>query len=253
MNKLTPGEITKAVEKIRKRYDEYVYKFFKPSRLKKAFEDRYVRALKSDIDVSSFLLAEVGAIEELIKREEDRVVASVRPDESRESISAKVDRVVEENRQKILKYPAIRFHKDADEEVCHLLGALNHLERMYWEPLVKVLRDTAYARSSLTLSNLESQLHFLGGLDEDRTSSSLSRYFYHLNQFPRNYPSIDREAKEFILESAFFLHDLNEIMARVKANYSQLDEGVLAELTTIQDFVLGVIRDFRVKDLKRKK
>ncbi len=65
--KLTPGEIKSIVDKIRKKYDEYTYKYFKPKTLKDAFEDRYIKALRSSVDVSAFFLAEISAIEELIE------------------------------------------------------------------------------------------------------------------------------------------------------------------------------------------
>ena len=73
--KLTPGEITAVVEKIRKKYDEYIGTYFKPKSLREAFEERYLRSLRASVDISSFLLAEIGAIEELIGREEERIVA----------------------------------------------------------------------------------------------------------------------------------------------------------------------------------
>ncbi|HYW84861.1 MAG TPA: hypothetical protein VFB30_16475, partial [Spirochaetia bacterium] len=66
--KLTPGEISSSMEKIRKRYDEYISKFFKPRSLREAFENRYMKALRTGIDISSFLIAEISAIEELIAR-----------------------------------------------------------------------------------------------------------------------------------------------------------------------------------------
>ena len=42
MHKLTPQEISSAVDKIRRRYDEYTYKYLKPRTIRNAFEDRYI-------------------------------------------------------------------------------------------------------------------------------------------------------------------------------------------------------------------
>ncbi len=66
--KLTPTEISEVIAKIRKKYDEYVSAYYKPKSLKEAFERRYIGALRSGVDVSTFLLAEISAIEELIKK-----------------------------------------------------------------------------------------------------------------------------------------------------------------------------------------
>jgi hypothetical protein len=103
------------------------------------------------------------------------------------------------------------------------------------------------------MGNLESRLRYLGSLGPDRVPGALSRYLYHLNRFPRNSAAIDREEKEYILESAFFLHDLNDILERVLANYPGMREEQKQGLQEIQQYVSGLIRDFRVRDLKRQK
>ncbi|RPJ05427.1 MAG: hypothetical protein EHM28_12150, partial [Spirochaetaceae bacterium] len=73
--KLSPEEISRTVAKIREKYGEYHYKYFKSTTHKSNFEDRYVQALKRGVDISSFLLAEISAIEELITREEEKVLS----------------------------------------------------------------------------------------------------------------------------------------------------------------------------------
>ena len=81
--KLTPGEITSSIEKIRRKYDEYVDKYFKPASLRKAFEGRYLKALQAKVDVSSFLLAEISAIQELIG--DDQIVSARLGEKPREA------------------------------------------------------------------------------------------------------------------------------------------------------------------------
>ena len=253
MDKLSPEEISRAVAKIRQRYDEYVYKYFKPKTLKFAFEDRYMQALKSRADISNFLLAEISAVEELVRREEERLQSGAVEEERKESISERVDRIVEQNLQKIRNYPEVAFHPSAGEEIRRLLGALKILVDEHWPRLTAILRDTAYGRGSSALVQLESQLRYLGDPGRDGVPSGLSRYLYHLNRFPRDYPAIDREEKEYILESAFFLHDLNEILDRVTQDTAGLPPSRREGLQAVQAYVLGVIRDFRVKELKRKR
>ncbi len=132
--KLTPGEISSTVEKIRKKYDDYIIKYFKPRSLRDAFETRYIKALRAGVDVSSFLLAEISAIEELTSREEQRIQAGpARPPAEKEPSFA--DRVLEENRKTISQYADIPFHNDAGEEVRRLVGALTGLLRDRWGDL----------------------------------------------------------------------------------------------------------------------
>jgi hypothetical protein len=150
------------------------------------------------------------------------------------------------------KYPEVPFHPVASEELRRLLGAMCRLEEKHWEVLATCLRNTAYYRSSLTMLNLEGKLRHLAARGSDGVPSGLSRYLYHANRFPRDYLAIDRQEKEYILESAFLLHDLSEILERVLANYPQLDEGSRDGLKEIQAFIQGVLRDFRLKEFKRK-
>jgi hypothetical protein len=250
--KLTPNEISRAVEKIRRRYDEYIYKYFKPRSIKNAFEDRYIEAIKASTDISNFLMAEISAVEELIRREEERVGSGHAEEPAQESVTERVERIVEENLARMRKYPEVPFHPVASEELRRLLGAMCKLEEKHWEVLTTCLRNTAYYRSSLTMLNLEGKLRHLAARGSDGVPSGLSRYMYHANRFPRNYLAIDREEKEYILESAFLLHDLGEILERVDANYPQLDEGSRGGLREIQTFIQGIIQDFRLKEFKRK-
>jgi hypothetical protein len=247
--KLTPGEITAVVEKIRKKYDEYIYAYFKPKSLLRAFEERYLHTLRSSVDVSSFLLAEIGAIEELIRREEARTVLPP-PEPPRTDIA---DKVIEENRRRIARYRDAAFHPDASEDARRLLGALQQLADEHWPALAAALRETASNMNSLEMLNLDSQLRYLSAPGRDGIPQFLVRYVGQLKKFPRNYAAIDREDKEFILEAAFFLNDLLTILERVRRVYTDLGASAREMLGDAIDFTWGVIGDFRLKDLKRRR
>ena len=253
LDKLSTEEITKVVAKIRQRYDEYIFKYFKPKTVKFAFEERYSEVLQKRMDISSFLMAEIEAIQELIKREEAKVRAGPQAEEGRESLTDRVERIYQENLEKIRKYPEIEIHPTANEEIKRLVGALNTLDSEHWPRLLEILRDTTYSRGSMTMVNMEGKLRYLGSPGVDRVPGALSRYLYQLNRFPRDYPAIDREEKEYILESAFFLHDLNDILERALANFPRLREEQKQGLRQIRQYVTGMIQDFRVRDLKRQK
>ena len=250
--KLTPGEISSSVEKIRRRYDEYITKFFKPKSLRDAFEGRYISALRGGIDVSSFLLAEISAIEELFQREEQRVMAGpLRPAGKKDPSIA--DRVLEENLKRIGKYPASTFHADAGEEVRRLVGALSTLERERWPELSSALRDTMYSMNSAEMLSLDSQLRFLASSNREEIPPVLSRLVTQLRSFPRNYAAIEREEKQYVLEAAFFLNDLFAALERVKRVYTDLGQMDKKILENNMVYIWDVIRDFRLKDLKRKR
>jgi hypothetical protein len=250
--KLTPGEISASVEKIRKRYDEYITKYFRPRSLRHAFEKRYVAALKAKVDVSSFLLAEISAVEELIDREEKRIERGpVRTTEEKEESFA--DRVLEENRARINNHRDLKFHPDAGEEVRRLAGALTDFEQKTWVDIGIALQETMYAPNSSEMLALDSQLRSLASSSRDEVPSGLTRLVTELGKFPRNYPTIDREEKAYILEAAFFLNDLLSILGRVDRVYTDMPEEQKKVLENATSRVAALISDFRLKDLKRQR
>jgi hypothetical protein len=249
--KLTPGEITSSVEKIRKKYEEYTSKYFKPSSLRRAFEERYMKALQSRVDVSSFLLAEISAIQELVAREEERIQQGpARPAEKEPSFA---DRVLEENRARISGYRDLAFDADAGDEVRRLVGALTDLLAGQWPDLTRALKDTMYAMNSSEMLSLDSQLRSLASPGGEEAPHSLSRLVAQLKKFPRNYAVIDREVKDYILAAAFFLHDLHDVLTRVVEVHTEIGAARRKIVQECAEQVWTIISDFRVKDLKRKR
>ena len=249
--KLTPGEITSSVEKIRRKYDEYINKYFKPKSLRAAFESRYIKGLRAKVDVSSFLLAEISAIQELISREEQRV--QLGPVQQPEKAQSFAEKVLDENRARIAAYKDVVFHPDAGEEVRRLAGALFELGGERWQDLGLALQETMYAMSSSEMLRLDSQLRYLASTDGQETPRFLGRLVTQLRKFPRNYQSIDREGKDYILEAAFLLHDLFVVLERVKRVYTDMAPNRRKIVEDSLAHVWRIISDFRLKDLKRKR
>jgi hypothetical protein len=251
IRKLTPAEIKDVVAKIRKKYNEYHYKFFKPLSYERQFERRYMDALKNGVDISNFLLAEISAIEELLRRAEDKYLnKEIKTSKAKKASLA--DKVIAEHKQKIEKYQDFNFHQDANEEVRRLFGALNTLEQEYWPNLYPVLKNTSFSLNTKTMMNLETQLHELGGGGRGGISPKLERYVTRLNHFPRDYSMVDKEEKNFILESAFLLHEISDALYTAKEKNENMDQEDTEVLNDVLAFVNGVLDDFRLKEFKKK-
>jgi len=250
--KLSRAEVEHAIEKILKKYDEYIYRFFKSPRLKTAFEERYFSAVRNGLDLSRFLAIEIGVIEELIKKEEENLQRQppARSDGAPKKDFA--DRVLEKLRERIEKYPDVRVHKDANPEIRRLVGALTQLDRDYLPELHDALKNTNYSFNSQVMLNLDSQVRSLCGSSSEPVPQRLTRYVTLLNVFPRDYKAIDREEKAFILESSFFLHDLLDILVQVRSDYGTLGERERRKLDTVVGRVEMIIEDFRLRDFKRR-
>lgn len=249
--KLTAAEISRVMAKIRRKYDEYCKKFFKPKKVKSDFEDRYVSALRGGLDVSNFLLAEISAIEELIRTEEKKIEDARPPRPNGEAKESFADKIIKENMAKIDKYHTVPFNKDANIEVKKLLGALDQLYQKDFPMIFNLLRSQLSPSDDRLLTSLETQLRFLGFVSTGMVSGKLSRYYSLLNRFPRDYRAIEWEEKQFLLESAFLLHDLYGLLAKIKENTAFKSEANETEFDRIIQFIYGVIEDFRLKDFKR--
>jgi hypothetical protein len=253
IKKLSPTEIKDTVEKIRKKYDEYAFKYFKSAQHKKNFEDRYLGALRGGVDISSFLIAEIGAIMELVKREEDKVLEKRPPRPAAAQGPGFADRIIEENRKRIEKYSAPEVHPDAPDEIRRLFGALNRLEREFWPGLYAPLRNTSFSLNTKTMIGLENQLHQIAGRINDGISSRLERYVARLKRFPRDYGLIEKDEKDYLLEAAFLLHELVDILTTALRKHETVftteEKNTLNEILAYCD---GVLADFRLKELKRR-
>lgn len=249
--KLSRAEVELTIEKILKRYDEYIYRFFKSPRIKTAFEERYFGAVRNGLDLSRFLAVEISVIEELIKKEDQKLQQEpARAGAPRKKDFA--DNVLEQLRRRIEKYKDVRAHRDANPEIRRLVGALTDLDASYMPELHDALKSTNYSFNSQVMMNLDSQLRSLCSSSGEPVPQRLTRYVTLLNVFPRDYTAIDREEKTFILESSFFLHDLLDILLQVRSDYESLGQTERKKLDSVVERVEGIIEDFRLKDFKRR-
>ncbi|MBN2441710.1 MAG: hypothetical protein JXJ04_10190 [Spirochaetales bacterium] len=252
IRKLSPEEISEVIAKIREKYETYCKVFFKPSRLKNDFEERYRNCLKKGFDVSSFLLAEISAIEELIKKAEDKISMSPPPVKTNVAKEDFADKIIAQNLEKIQRYPKLIVHKDASEEIKRLAGGLNKIYEVHIPEIHGIFRQIEANPNIKYMEMYESRLRALAYVGKGMTPSHLSRYFAYLNRFPRDYRSIDWEEKQYILESAFLLHDMYNTLAHILAETPKLSSDLREKLTHIIEYIKNMIEDFRLKDLKRK-
>lgn len=249
--KLSRAEIQLALDRIVKKYDEYINRFLKSPKLKGAFEERYFDAVRKGLDMASFLAAEVTVVEELLKNEAEHRQAKAVPAEAGEKKEAFADRIARELMAKVEKYPDVRVHKDGNPEIRHLVGALNQFDEQYIPMLQDGLKNTIYAFNSQTMMQLDSQLRNLCSRNPDTPPTALNRYLTLLNVFPRDYKVVDREEKAYLMESAFFLNDVFDIIRIVLEENRNLSSSEKEKLDEVRTFMRAVIEDFRLKDLKR--
>lgn len=254
---LSDEEIRRAVGKIRHQYDDYIVTYTKPFRLKKEFDDRYYQALRSRIDLSGFVLAELEVIRELKKKEEVRRIEDyerrhhkVAPHEHGKTpteSSGLADRVLAKHRKQIEAYPDLPLDPRGAFEIKKLFGALGAFERDYWPPFESVLRHLYPAYYSNPRIELEPRIYALCP-GPGTIPPILSRYEALLLRLPRGLHDIEWEEKRLVTEAAYFLHQVIDVINRLPVLYCTEEERVTVEKT--KEFVHILIADFRLKDLK---
>jgi tetratricopeptide (TPR) repeat protein len=252
--RLSPSEIDKTVEKIRRRYREYAERFGKSDSAGQAFDERYYAALRSrNSDLATFVVAEAGAVEELFQRAEEEQ-RKARESDARPAVrhSGAADRMISGFKQRIAKYPKIPVHAEANEDVSRLYGALWVIDRELWPPVDRLFRTIYPSFQAGPRNDLESRLYGLTSSQNGRLPSALERYQYLLQRTPKDYTEVEKEQHRCILEASFFLHDLLDALHNLRWEKSthttqtgDVDRGI--------EFVKGVIDDFRLRDLKPQK
>lgn len=133
MGRLSGKEIEAIVEKIRRRHEEGAARYGGGGFNRKAFDERYLRALRDRVDLETFLYAEVAALEELTRRAEKAAEeARIR---SEMAFSKRVDAMVAAMRERIRAYPALGSEAGLPEEVSRFCGAVGVFLDGAWYPL----------------------------------------------------------------------------------------------------------------------
>ena len=227
--------------------------FLKDRSALESFEDRYMQAMRARLDLALFLHAEMTVVEELIKNEQDLINAeqqkSLRIKKQREQNQTIADRVLEENRRRIAKYPPMQIHPEASEEIERLFGCLSTFEREFWPDVEKYMRS-AYTTSVLSpRMRLEEKIIALCRPTAGGLPPRLSRYRTLFDWVPRNTLEIEKEGKKCLLDVAFFLHDLVDVIMEMKKS-GNLQSFELENVDKLLVYVHTLLDDFRLKDFK---
>ncbi len=242
-DKLTAKEIEAAVARLRQGHDDYIIKYMQPMTEKTAFEDRYIVALHSRLDLTRFIRDEMVYLEGLNREQQEAQEEAKRASQVAEGGRSFADRVLEEMERKIETYPELDFHEEAPMEIRKLYGALAELDQTHWSVLASFIRKVYSTTVSYSMENRLLRMTAPAGRD---VPPELDRYFFLLNKRDARSSELFQEAQECIKRASFFLHELRHILEEYKER-KMMDAKVEAAYTYIEN----VINDFRLKDLKR--
>lgn len=269
--KLTNTEIEQIIDKIKKKYGSLIKDFNKPKTLISSFEERYFKTLKESKDLSVFLLAEIEAVEELYKTEENKREIEKQKKHNKEEKSF-ADKVFESNRKKIEKYPKIELSFDAGEELERFIGAIRNFLINYWPAINTIFNNDLNS----TLKSLFGEFHYQLLIKYDyKNDPPITRSYSNiLKIIPVNQKKLDFEYYYILKETAFLLNEICDALksvlkenrvpnADLKLSIPDLDQkdwynNYFKNLSNkeciekVFNYISDVITDFRIKDIRKK-
>ena len=252
--KLSPREIRQAVEKIRRGYDDYMVRHVRSRRARDAFELRYLEALRARVALDRFVAEELRWLRRLEAEAaaEERAAQQVAEKQGGKNGGAKrsfADRIMDEMKSRVEKYPVVGLEADEVLEVDKLYGALAQFERKHWPAIDRIYRKVYPSRYSGPRIVLENRIFELAEPTSGLYPQRLQTLINLLGRFPRNYREIEWEVKQCILSASFFLHMAEEEFTAL-AEEESLSDAERQAVDKGRDFVHTVIEDFRLTDLK---
>ncbi|HOV14892.1 MAG TPA: hypothetical protein PK771_11450, partial [Spirochaetota bacterium] len=249
---------------------------FKKSRvLSENFEERYINALKSRFDLTTFLMGEIEAVEELYKREEEKRAQQEK--EKTQKLNPKpnvADKVYEENKKRIEKYTRVNLNSsEADEDLERLLGGVREFINNYYPGLQYIYKERRHSNEGEKINYYANK--FLSNYDYKGEVPISRQYVAAIERRPRDFKKIEFEHKFVIKETAFLLNELLDVLEKIveKNEIPQPEHKIILEKSKSKDenwfyeyyngltykeafektknFLKDMIQDFRFKDIKR--
>ncbi len=244
------------LEKIRSSYDEFSTRYGKSPLLKDHFEQRYVSALRSRMNLEAFLSAELSAVQDLLgqasrqndREEQIRLVRMRRKEQREESKRQEVETVAAA--RPISSYPEYPLNVPSSETIRRLFGAFAHLEREYWPPLDRILRKFFPRNLSWSRVDLENNLFLLASPSEKRLPPVLERYTGVLERSDHDMAVIAKEEHRCMIEASLFCDRFLQTLAQLRSNQGLSYDESRIVLESIE-YTEGIVIDFRLQEFLR--
>ena len=194
---LSEKEIHTLIEKLRDKYRTYGKQHSPRWFDINAFDDRLQIALRNRMNLEGFILAEITNFEKVREKYEKK--RAVRP------FSERVDRIIEENLERIKKYPRILFHSNMGVEISHFYGAGADLTHFIFPIIGYIVRDEP---GKTIIKRFEEKMDFLFYFQGEKYSKRIEDHALLLSRRGVKEIEIEKDKNEYMKEAAFVLHDI---------------------------------------------
>lgn len=197
--KLSKKETENLLSKLRGRYDDYARNYSEQYFNREEFERRYLYAQQNRMDLSAFLLAEVSNFEKLKESFDTK--------QNKHSFSEQVDRVIEEQLERLKSYPKREFHPRAGIEESHMYGALVLLAEHYF-PVVRIISTDLSLRNHI--SRIEERISQFVLPSAKKLAPRTEDHALILSRRGVTELEIEKSKNNYLKEAAFLLNDVIE-------------------------------------------
>ncbi len=246
IHRLTDLEIERAVNRIRSEYDHYIVHFLRTPDAKKKFDERYEEALRSRIDLATFLSAEIQVVRTLIERAEAKGNLSAgNPAPKPKAVVSYADRIVEQLQARIKHYPALGLpeHPEKSPDVDKLYGTLRWFRKELWDVLYPVFLGKCPS-PGLFLADTDLGALTLQG---DKWPKDIEAYWALLNG-DAELSQIARAQNRCLFLGAQLLHRV-EILLDIATKTDSITKEEMAVVHKAQAFCRRVLNDFRLNNI----
>ena len=198
--KLSKIEIEKLLEKLNEKYRLYANKYNSKWFNVEAYENRIIFAKKNKMNLEAFVFAEISNFEKLKDKYEKQ--------KKDKNFSRKIDKIIEENNARIVKYDKLEFHLKAGFEISHFYGAINDFSISFF-PIFWIVLEEKNVKDFVF--NLDEKLNYFA---EKRVTLFAKRIEQHINVLDRinfNEIEIEKDKNNFLKEAAFILHEIVDL------------------------------------------
>ena len=235
--KLSEQEVKQLIVKLRDKYNEYSEEYGKGYFDKQSFEDRYMEAIRTNMNMDAFACAEITFIEDLkakaVEKKEEKRIKIEKP------FTKKVEKYIEELEKKWEKYPRLFTSVDISDEAQYLCGAIQTFYNKYWLDLSQIINKES-------VSELK---------EYNKLTDVMQKFFYAMNgQLPYEVEMYLLNLKKYDIErtNMVFLKDCAQLMGRIKQVLNKISNKLFEpdeRLNDILQYTEQIIEDFRFSEL----
>ena len=255
--RISEEEAERAIDRIRRKYNDLIVMYMLDPRLKRAFEQRLFEIRQGGFDPARFLCDEIESLLDIEKKEREKINNAAMKRGTEKQIKVKknegekkdfADRVLEQIMAKIEKYPDIHIHQNANPEIRKLIGTLIDFDLTRWTYFEKLSKKYRINRYDPGFTRVEKMLDNFTRIYTDDIPARIAGYRSMLYSSLARNKDIGKEEKLIILECAFLVKSLKEILTALTLNPELLPDEKKKLIESVE-YLDRITDDFRLKDL----